>query len=490
MLADRPRARQAGAQLRLAALESAAAAAASSPPSFTSTLPASMMGYRHVAQLAAVLDRVAAGEITRLMVFMPPRHLKSTTVSRHFVAYWLRRFPTHRVVLASYAARLAQAHSRGAQALFTQRGGTLAEGQAEKSEWDTGDGGGLLAVGIGSGLTGHGGNLLVLDDSVKDAEEAASDAIAERNRDWYDSTYRTRAQGDDVQIIIETLWPGKASLAGYALEQEHGDRPDHWHIVVMDAIRDAEPYEFPPTCREEPDPRALGDVLCPAIKTREQLLAIKARSGYFFSSLYQQRRKVKDGKLFRWDSFNIASGPPNLADLLAVTRYWDMAGTEKRDDNDPDATSGTLMARHRNGSFWVLHRATTTADIGPRDAFIKQTADADLATYGRRCIQWFERQAGIGGEKAMQALTRLLAGHVVKSEAATGSKELRAEPLASQVQVGNVWLVKGDWTDPFRLQLCGFPFAAHDDDVDSASGAFNQVAGTAERVAITEFLLG
>jgi predicted phage terminase large subunit-like protein len=161
---------------------------------------------------------------------------------------------------------------------------------------------------------------------------------------------------------------------------------------------------------------------------------------------------------------------------VAIVRYWDMAGTEVRDTNDPDATSGTLMAKHRDGSFWTIDRATITASVSRRDAFIKQTADADRARFGSRVVQWLEEQAGIGGHDAMQSLVRLLAGHRVQSERATGDKMTRAEPHASQVQVGNVKLVKGAWNDAYRLQLTGFPFATHDDDVDSSSGAFNKCA--------------
>lgn len=490
-------ARDDAASLRLLLAELERRTPRPAPPLFRDVLPASLIRHRHVQALADVLERVVRREIRRLMVLMPPRHWKSTIVSRHFIAHWLRVYPTTEALLGSYAHSLAQDHARAARAIYAEHGGQFAPDQAEKADWKTVAGGGLLAVGIGSGVTGRGGGLMVLDDSVKDAQEAASDAIARRNRDWYDSTWTTRAQGTqdgratDVQIIIETLWPGKASLARYALEQEAaGDRPEGWTVLVLDAIRDPEPYDFPPTCTVLPDWRELGEPLCPDVAPLDKLLSIKAKRPFYFGALYQQRPKVRDGTLFKFDDFLVHDAAPVLADLVSVVRYWDMAGTDQTADNDPDATSGVLMARHRDGSTWVLDRATITAGVTQRDAFIAETARADRARFGSRVVQWFEEQAGIGGKAAMQALVRALAGHRVQSEPATGSKLLRAEPFASQVGARNVRLVRGPWIDAYRQQLCGFPFAAHDDDVDASSGAFSKVADdSAPRVGVTSFSL-
>jgi predicted phage terminase large subunit-like protein len=456
---------------------------------FLDSLPATMVRYRHVDEIGAVLERVARGEIKRLMVFAPPRLGKSTLVAREFAAWLLRRQSTWRVLLASYAARLAQAHSRAAQAAYVRRGGVLAEGQAEKNDWETSSGGGMLAVGIGSGVTGRGGDVLILDDSVADAAEAASEAIAQRNRDWYESTWTTRAEGADIQIVITTRWPGRADLSTYALEMETTS-PEGWYIIALDAERDPTPWGFPATCTVHPDWRATGELLCPQRVPREKLAKAKARSGFFYNALYQQRPKARDGVLFKWNDWVLVDAAPLPQDLVAIVRYWDMAGTDVRGDNDPDATSGVLMARHRDGSFWTLHRATKTASVGARDAFIRQTADADRQRWGARVTQWIETQAGIGGHDAMQALFRTLAGHRVKTEPATGDKILRAEPHAAQVEAGNMRLLVGDWTDAYRLQLTGFPFASHDDDVDASSGAFAKCADTGDTVSVSSFSMG
>lgn len=459
-------------------------------PPFIDTLSPRIVRYRYVQHMCTQLQRVLDGEINNVMFFAPPRLGKSTIVAREFSAEWLIRFPATSFVLASYASRLAQDHARGAQDAFLTRGGRLAIGQAEKSDWKTAQLGGMLAVGIGSGLTGRGADAWVLDDSVADAEESASDAIARRNRDWYDSTLSTRSQGRRVKIIITTRWPGKADLAGYALEQESNGEPERWTIVPLDAERDETPWDFPETCEVVPDWRAAGELVCPERISRDLIAKSRARSGFFHSTLFQQRPKARDGVLFAWDDFQIVDATPTLSDLTSIVRYWDLAGTELRDTNDPDATSGVLMARHRDGTFWVLDRARVVAAVSRRDAFIRATADADRATFGSRVVQWFEQQSGIGGQAAMQSLARLLAGHRFQSEPATGSKELRAEPYAGQVQAKNVRLVKGAWNDGYRLEMCAFPFGAHDDDVDASSGSFAKCAGETGAVSVTSFSWG
>jgi predicted phage terminase large subunit-like protein len=457
----------------LAAAEARETAQAST--SFLDSLPPRVVRYRHVEEIAGVLQKCADGEIKRLMIFAPPR-LGKSTLAREFAGYLLRRYPKFRGMLASYGKTLAALHTRGAKDAFVARGGVLSASQAEKADWETSEGGGMLGVGIGSGATGYGADFRILDDSVKDPEEAGSDAIAQRNHDWYNGVWDARSEGFDLHIIITTRWPGQADLATYALLQESGDAPEGWYIIALDAERDATEWKFPPSCTVHPDWREPGELLCEERVPREKLRKAKARSTFLYNALYQQRPTGREGKLFKWDDFVQVTVPPNMADIVTVVRYWDMAGTDKHESNDPDATSGVLMARLRDDSYIVLHRARKVCAVAERDALIRTTAAADRATYGRRCVQWFEQQAGIGGEAAMQAIVRMLAGHTVKMEAATGSKLLRADPFASQVQVKNVKVLVGDWTDGYLLELCGFPFAAHDDDVDASSGAFDKCA--------------
>src|SRR5262245_27046644 len=139
--------------------------------------------YRHCEALAGVLQRVADGEIKRLMVFMPPRHSKSESVSRLFAAYFLYRYPQKWVGITSYSAELAYTLSRNARENYRKIGGRINEEAQAVKHWETGRGGGLWAAGVGGAMTGKGWGLGLIDDPIKNAEDAASDVIREKQKD-------------------------------------------------------------------------------------------------------------------------------------------------------------------------------------------------------------------------------------------------------------------------------------------------------------------
>src|SRR5262245_1909160 len=150
--------------------------------------------YAHCTRLIAALQRVADGELNRLMVFMPPRHGKSETVSRLFPAYYLLRHPRHFVGLASYGADLAYTLSRAARDFYGAGGGALHQAARAVRHWETASGGGLWAAGVSGPMTGKGFHLGIIDDPLKDAEEAASSTIRNKQKDWYSSTFSTRME--------------------------------------------------------------------------------------------------------------------------------------------------------------------------------------------------------------------------------------------------------------------------------------------------------
>ena len=141
--------------------------------------------YPYLDQLIELLQRVADGELSRLMVFMPPRHGKSELVSRLFSAYYLYRHPDRWVALTSYGAELAHTFSRNARDNYTRMGGNLKSDAANIKNWETGRGGGVWASGVGGPAAGKGFNLGIIDDPIKDALEAGSSAIQNRNNDWF-----------------------------------------------------------------------------------------------------------------------------------------------------------------------------------------------------------------------------------------------------------------------------------------------------------------
>lgn len=177
------------------------------------------------------------------------------------------------------------------------------------------------------------------------------------------------------------------------------------------------------------------------------------------------------GNFFRREWFEVVGEMP--ADVTAIARYWDRAGTKPHPGNpDPDWTSGTLIARARSGYFFICDRAHVRDNPGGVEVFIRNIASQD----GPEVEVGLEVDPGQAGKMEAGYLARQLAGYRVRLMPKTINKEVWAKPLSAQAEAGNVKLVRGAWNDSFLRELEAFPEGGHDDDVDSASGAFHMVA--------------
>jgi predicted phage terminase large subunit-like protein len=309
-------------------------------------------------------------------------------------------------------------------------------------------------------------NCGIIDDPIKNAEEAASENVQRRQQDWYQSTFTTREEPGGAVVVIQTRWHER-DLSGWLLEEETGgDYPERWHIVNLPAIREEDPT-IPGSCTLEMDPRSPGAALCPERYDVERLRKTRERIGeYYFASLFQQRPGPREGNLFKshWFSDSLPARPA----LGKRVRAWDLAAS----DGEGDFTVGVLMNRTPEGLFVIEDVTRGQWSVGERDKIILDTARTD----GREVSVWIEEEGGSAGKSQTLSLVRLLSGYSVHAERATGDKSTRAAPLASQMEVGNVRLVKEDWNRALISEFIGFPTGAHDDIVDSASLAFNKLA--------------
>lgn len=424
--------------------------------------------YRHCAELIAVLQRVADGELRRVLIFLPPRHSKSETVSRLFTAYYLYRHPERWVGIASYGADLAYTLSRAARENFTRGGGLLNNAARAVKHWQTRAGGGLWAAGVGGPATGKGFHLGVIDDPIKDAEQAGSEAIRAKQQDWFGSVFSTREEPDGAIVILQTRWH-EADLSGYVLTLEQ-DEPEGWYIVNFPAI--AEPDDaptFPETCTVHPDWRQAGEALCPERYPLARLQKLAKRIGdYFFGALFQQRPRPRDGGMF--------SGSPQVVDAVpsGVTRlrYWDKAGAKP---GKGDWTVGVLLAYHRpTGRFYVEDVARFQLPAAERNARMREVAELDRQQYGH-VRHYIEQPPGLAKEST-DAVIKVLNGFPVFAEPVKGDKVERAEPWAAQWQAGNVSLLRAAWNKPYLEEHRGFPTGKNDDQVDGSSGAHRKLS--------------
>lgn len=181
------------------------------------------------------------------------------------------------------------------------------------------------------------------------------------------------------------------------------------------------------------------------------------------------------GKIFNRAWFEIVDAVPAGGEEV---RFWDLAATEKKmlaktnRTNDPDYTAGNKM-KVVSGVYYVLD--ATAEQIGPTDAdnLIKNTASQD----GKRCKVRWEIEGGASGVRDNLHLAQMLAGFDCGGVRPEGDKIVRAKPFAAQAEVGNVKLLRGEWNNRWLNHMHGQPDIAHDDEMDAASGAFNELTG-------------
>ena len=184
-----------------------------------------MVHNAHILTLIDALEWAANTPDARLIVTMPPRHSKSLHVSENFPAWFLGRNPDKRVIAASHTQELANTFSRRvrnkiASERYPFPGVTIAGDKAAVKAWDI-DGhlGGYYAVGVGGSPTGHGGDVIVIDDPIKNQADAESETIREALWEWYTGTIRTRLEPEGAIVLTNTRWHDD-DLAGRLLREQ------------------------------------------------------------------------------------------------------------------------------------------------------------------------------------------------------------------------------------------------------------------------------
>jgi predicted phage terminase large subunit-like protein len=168
---------------------------------------------------------------------------------------------------------------------------------------------------------------------------------------------------------------------------------------------------------------------------------------------------------------------------LDVVRYWDLAATEKTEFNDPDWTVGIKLGRDRNGGFWVLGMVRARANPGDVEKLLLTTATQD----GKPVRIGFGQDPGQAGKSQALHLVRALSGFTVTPAPESGDKLTRFGPFSSQCRAGNVKILRGAWNEDLFRVLEGFPDLAHDDEVDTCSGALELLNSPIKGAAMLEY---
>lgn len=230
----------------------------------------------HIDAICKKLQAVSEGKIKRLIITMPPRHSKSENVSRMFPAWYFGGHSKEEIIQSSYGASLAEDFGRDVRNIMNSQEYKnvfpeihLADDSQAKGRWSTKDGGNYNAVGVGGAITGKGGHLII-DDPVKNREEAESLTIRDTIWNWYTSTAYTRLPPNGWIVIVMTRWH-EDDLVGRILVDGH-----KWDVLHLKAI-----------ATEDEEHRKQGEALWTRFDT-EKLLDIRKNIGeYDFSALYQ-----------------------------------------------------------------------------------------------------------------------------------------------------------------------------------------------------------
>jgi len=418
----------------------------------------------HQKYLYERLDLVTRGQCKRLMIFMPPRHTKTETVTVRYSAHRLEMNPKMNIILGCYNQKIANKFSRKTFRIAKSRI-ALAKDRKAVEEWETAIGGGFRAVGVGGGIAGFGGDLIMIDDPVKNREEAESETYRDKCWEWFNDDLYTRLEPGGAIVLTMTRWHDD-DLAGRLLkEMEEGG--EKWEVVNLPAIAEA----------NDPLGRREGQALCPARYDETKLLEIQRKLGsYSFAALYQQRPTPLEGALFKRDWFGADHIIDRAPDGLRWARGYDLAVSTK-------------TAADYTASFRCAF--TKTGDLIIDGGFRKKIEFPEQLRYAvKRMVEEKNTRHGVEkalhGEALVQALQRIPAvrGVPLKAIRVDTDKFTRALGWADLAEAGKVYLVRANWNADFLDEICRFTGKGdkHDDQVDAVSLAVNMLAKRRSRL--------
>lgn len=467
--------------------------------------------------VATNLDYVVEGEIQNLMLFAPPQHGKSELVSIRLPSYWLGRQRDLPVALVSYGARLAERNSRGARSVFDsfQYRQIFPHMQKDTQNWRMADWhvtnhrGYVLAAGVGGAITGHGFGLGIIDDPVENWAAAQSDRIRESHWQWWLGTFKTRIWEGGRIIFMMTRWH-EDDLAARILKSEGRiEEGGKWTVLSYPALAEKPDKEL--GIGEDILGRKPGEALAPSRFSKAHLNELSKDLGSsVWLAEYQQRPSAPQGSFFKVGRINYVSSniDPRIAIVnedgiierlafgegVSYVRSWDIAATqEEMFGIDPDYTTGALLALADTGQrlltreviydLYVLDMVRERLHAEQIAALIKATAVLD----GQNVPIVIEQEPGAAGKSLIAFYQSMLVGWSLEGDLPTGRKQIRANPLASMVNNGRVFMLKGKWNREFLLELAAFPFGAHDDQVDSCSQGFKGLTDASRRWSSPKF---
>jgi len=418
-------------------------------------------------RLTRAVEDFKQGKSTYLLIQVPYRHGKSDIVSRAFPTWFVGSCQDKdpNVIASAYGAGLSEGFSKDCKRIIRSDQYSqvfpdikIEQGSDNISEWVIeGSTGRMNFVGLGGSVTGKGSHLLNIDDYCKNREQARSLTIRDKVWDAFRIDLMSRLAPTHIVNVTATPWH-MDDLAG-RLKREMADNPDFPRFEIL---------KFPAR-------NADGSFLFPELYSDQWYRSQYALQGKLSAANLDCEPTHEGGNRFDISGIQVHDDPADFPEGRYV-RAIDLASTSKeRSKGDPDYTVAMLgIARKVDGvaELWIKDAAYTQAEAPRRDAMLDGLSNIDDAS-----VVWAIE--GFGGYKdaALTFKAKLRGQRVVQLSRLAGDKEVKAAPLESIFDAGNIHILKAPWNELFVKQFSEFPDGGHDDFVDAASIVFHETVG-------------
>ncbi|OGU38041.1 MAG: hypothetical protein A2X61_16960 [Ignavibacteria bacterium GWB2_35_12] len=432
----------------------------------------------HIKAIDKQLMALSQRKINKLIVNMPPRHGKSELISKYFPAWYLGRNPNHRVILVSYSASFAVSWGRKVKSLITEFGEDyfgikINPDVASAAAFELSPvypfinaEGNMNTVGAGGPITGKGADLLIIDDPIKNDEEAHSKTIRDNIWDWFTSTALTRLEPNGIIVVIMTRWH-QDDLCGRLISQAEAEKfkPnaefDDWTILNLPAIA------------EENDMlgRNPGEALWEKRFPLKKLESIKNSIGsYWFSALYQQSPSPEGSGIFKKTNFRYFTTDGTTCILKKSE------GEQKLCSESNCRTYSTIdlaVSDKETADFTaaIIFKVTQDNEVLIYDIIRERFSGADHPALVEQIFnRWNPLSLGIESTQYQIMLVQMLLrkGFPIVALKPKGKKVTRALPMATKLESHIVYFRENaPWLMDFEDELEQFPNGTHDDQVDA-----------------------
>ena len=428
---------------------------------FVNRMWPSFIAGRHHSIMADAFERVAKGELKRLIINMPPRHTKSEFASYLFPAWFLGRYPEKKIIQTAHTAELAVGFGRKVRNLINQEdfqqvfpGITLSSDSKAAGRWNTNKKGDYFAIGVGGAVTGKGADVLIIDDPHSEQEAALgayNPEVYDKVYEWYTSGPRQRLQPGGAIIVVMTRWSVRDLTGQIVKSATQRDGADEWEIIELPAIMPS------------------GDPLWPEFWPLDQLEALKAELPVSkWSAQYQQDPTSEEGALIKrewWREWERDSPPP----CEAIIQSWDTAFLKtQRADYSACTTWGIFHHPNEDG--------VTVPNLILLDAYKEKLEFPELKRAAYEKYWEYEPDQMIVEAKAAGSPLifelRAMGIPVTEFTPSRGQDKIaRVNAVSDLFASGVIWAPPTRWAEEVIEECAAFPAGENDDLVDSTTQA-------------------